>query len=88
MSPAQPIGMAESDMNKSSWQKPACAHLHTGCDEKFVQMKSPRRPCATVSDLARCVLPVVPIDLKFLFDDFRQVLKVCLPEWSSFEKCP
>jgi len=24
--PAQPVGMAESDMNKSSWQKPACAH--------------------------------------------------------------
>src|SRR6266480_431550 len=22
--PAQPVGMAESDMNKSSWQKPAC----------------------------------------------------------------
>src|SRR5207302_6474118 len=24
--PAQPVGMAESDMNKSSWQKPACTH--------------------------------------------------------------
>src|SRR6476620_7545552 len=24
--PAQPIGMAESDMNKSSWQKPASPH--------------------------------------------------------------
>ncbi len=32
--PAQPVGMAESDMNKSSWQKPAS--LHTGgCDEKY-----------------------------------------------------
>ena len=24
--PAQPVGMAESDMNKSSWQKPASLH--------------------------------------------------------------
>jgi hypothetical protein len=24
--PAQPVGMAESDMNKSSWQKPVCSH--------------------------------------------------------------
>jgi len=24
--PAQPVGMAESDMNKSSWQKPASPH--------------------------------------------------------------
>ncbi len=24
--PAQPVGIAESDMNKSSWQKPACTH--------------------------------------------------------------
>ena len=32
--PAQPVGMVESDMNKSSWQKPAS--LHTGgCDEKY-----------------------------------------------------
>jgi hypothetical protein len=32
--PAQPVGMAESVMNKSSWQKPAS--LHTGgCDEKY-----------------------------------------------------
>jgi hypothetical protein len=28
--PAQPVGMAESDMSKSSWQKPACTHsAHT-----------------------------------------------------------
>ncbi len=32
--PAQPVGMAESDMNKSSWQKPASLHTD-GCDEKY-----------------------------------------------------
>jgi hypothetical protein len=32
--PAQPIGMAELDMNKSSWQKPASLHAD-GCDEKY-----------------------------------------------------
>jgi len=28
---------AESDMNKSSWQKPPAHTLRTGCDEKFVK---------------------------------------------------
>ena len=32
--PAQPVGMAESDMNKSSWQKPAS--LHTAAATKSI----------------------------------------------------
>jgi hypothetical protein len=32
--PAQPVGVAESDMNKSSWQKPAS--LHTAAATKGI----------------------------------------------------
>jgi hypothetical protein len=39
--PAQPNGMAESEMNKSSWQKPACTHSATG-GKSFYPMRTDR----------------------------------------------
>jgi hypothetical protein len=47
--PAQPVGMAESDMNKSSWQKPASQHTG-GCDEKYRRFDRGIRPRAPVAD--------------------------------------
>jgi hypothetical protein len=41
--------MAESDMNKSSWQKPASQHTG-GCDEKYRRFDRGTRPRALVAD--------------------------------------
>jgi len=51
--PAQPVGMAESDMNKSSWQKPARTEPARGsCGVRSrLQMKSPpgREPAGLIA---------------------------------------